>query len=106
MITFFEWMKKQDEMVGTGVVYDGTKSPDFNYWGAPESMGKPYRLRKKKLKEGQEFDQGKFASSDKAKYQAEYERIQAELRAKLAAKVKASEDDFEKQFGHLRKKGQ
>lgn len=47
MRTFLEWLK---EMVGTSAVYDGTKSPDFNWWGAPESMIKP---KKKKKKNGQ-----------------------------------------------------
>lgn len=37
-------------MVGTGAIYDGTKSPDFNWWGAPESMDHPHKKKKKKKK--------------------------------------------------------
>jgi len=37
----------QNEMAGTGAIYDGTKSPDFQWWGAPESM---IRSKKKKKK--------------------------------------------------------
>lgn len=50
MITFNEWLKKkmQSEMAGTGAIYDGSKSPDFNWWGAPESMGKPNQPAHKK----------------------------------------------------------
>ncbi len=29
--TFKEWYR---EMAGTGAIYDGTDSPDFNWWGA------------------------------------------------------------------------
>lgn len=45
MIRFKEWLKQQ-EMVGTGAVYDGTKSPDFNWWGDPESAHKPPKYAK------------------------------------------------------------
>ncbi len=37
---FAGWLKQQ-EMAGTGAVYDGTKSKDFNWWGAPETAGRP-----------------------------------------------------------------
>jgi hypothetical protein len=43
MISFIEWLKnkKIDEVGGaTGAIYDGSKSPDFQWEGSPESMGK------------------------------------------------------------------
>lgn len=38
----------QNEMAGTGAIYDGTKSPDFQWWGAPQSMIRPKKKKKKK----------------------------------------------------------
>lgn len=47
---FSEWIVRRQypEMVGTGAVYDGTKSQDFNWWGAPESAVKPKKPKKRK----------------------------------------------------------
>lgn len=45
----FEFAVKQKtkmEMCGTGAIYDGTKSPDYNWWGCPEK----YHQEKKKKK--------------------------------------------------------
>ena len=39
-MSFKDWLKK-NEMVGTGAVYDGSKGPDFNWWGDPSSAHKP-----------------------------------------------------------------
>lgn len=58
---FAEWLKQQ-EMVGTGAIYDGTKSKDFNWWGAPETAGRkakdvgkpPGEEHKKKHKKGKD----------------------------------------------------
>lgn len=47
MKTFREWLK---EMCGTDVVYDGTKSPDFQVWGAPWSATNAPRKKKRKAK--------------------------------------------------------
>lgn len=49
-MTFKEWIIRREfpEMVGTGAIYDGTKSKDFNWWGAPESAIKPKKPKKKK----------------------------------------------------------
>lgn len=44
-ITFKKWI----EMAGaTYAVYDGTKSPDFQWEGDPKSMIKPKKKKKKK----------------------------------------------------------
>ena len=50
MICFKEWLKRRAirEMVGTGAIYDGTKSPDFQWWGSPEKYFK--KKHKKKIK--------------------------------------------------------
>jgi hypothetical protein len=37
-------------MVGTGAIYTGEKTSDFNWWGAPESMIKPRKPRKHRKK--------------------------------------------------------
>lgn len=53
LISFKEWLVRRtgvEEMVGTGAIYDGTKSKDFNWWGAPESAVKPRKKRKKRKK--------------------------------------------------------
>jgi hypothetical protein len=49
---FKEWLirRQYPEMVGTGAIYDGTKDPDFNWWGSPESAIKPKKPKKKKRK--------------------------------------------------------
>lgn len=54
MIKFTEWLKNKmkTEMAGTGAIYDGTKSPDFQWQGAPESMGKPMLPKNKKMHKG------------------------------------------------------
>lgn len=44
---FREWLI-QLEMVGTGAVYDGTKSPDFNWWGDPGSANRPPKYASEK----------------------------------------------------------
>lgn len=48
-MTFKEWIVWR-EMAGTGAIYDGTKSPDFNWWGDPKSTIVPKKKRKKKAK--------------------------------------------------------
>ena len=55
--SFKEWLirRQYPEMVGTGAVYDGTKSPDFNWWGAPESAIKPGKKKKKHKKHNESF---------------------------------------------------
>jgi hypothetical protein len=45
-LDFKLWLK---EMVGTGAIYDPKVKPvDFQWWGAPESMGKPVKKKNKK----------------------------------------------------------
>jgi hypothetical protein len=47
MISFKQWL---GEMVGTGAIYDGTHSPDFNWWGSPEIYHKKNKKKKRKKK--------------------------------------------------------
>lgn len=60
---FKEWIK-QNEMVGTGAVYDGTESPDFNWWGDPSSANKPI----KKAKSGKDLKYCKSQSIQNSKH--------------------------------------
>jgi hypothetical protein len=45
MKTFRQWLS---EMVGTGAIWDGTKSPDFQWWGDPSSAINPKPKKKKR----------------------------------------------------------
>ena len=51
---FKEWLVRREfpEMVGTGAIYDGTKSKDFNWWGDPGSEIKPKKKKKKRKHSG------------------------------------------------------
>jgi hypothetical protein len=51
MKKFTEWLKIK-EMCGTGAIYDPKAKGEFNWWGAPGSMGKTIKGNPIKRKKG------------------------------------------------------